>query len=143
MEKKIAKNETKYPVGKAKGSNRKYTELQAGREVEMENKDRQIVEDLKKRLPPEVKQRIRKLIVFGSRATGRATEESDLDIIALVDVKTPDIENVLDDAAYRVMWDRDFKPIISLKVIAESRFKGALDKGYSFYKHVEKEGVAV
>ncbi len=109
----------------------------------MENKDRQIVEDLKKRLPPEVKQRIRKLIVFGSRATDRATEESDLDIIALVDVKTPDIENVLDDAAYRVMWDRDFKPIISLKVIAEAQFKGALDKGYSFYKHVEKEGVAV
>lgn len=109
----------------------------------MENKDRQIVEDLKKRLPPEVKQRIRKLIVFGSRATDRATEESDLDIIALVDVKTLDIENVLDDAAYRVMWDRDFKPIISLKVIAESQFKGALDKGYSFYKHVEKEGVAV
>ena len=109
----------------------------------MENKDRQIVEDLKKRLPPEVKQRIRKLIVFGSRATDRATEESDLDIIALVDVKTPDIENVLDDAAYRVMWDRDFKPIISLKVIAEAQFKSALDKGYSFYKHVEKEGVAV
>lgn len=40
----------------------------------MENKDKQIVEDLKKRLPPEVKQRIRKLIVFGSRATDRATE---------------------------------------------------------------------
>ena len=109
----------------------------------MENKDRQIVEDLKKLLPPEVKQHVRKLIVFGSRATGRATEESDLDIVVLVDVKTPDIENILDDAAYHVMWDRDFKPIISLKVIAESQFKGALDKGYSFYRNVEKEGVAV
>lgn len=109
----------------------------------METKDRQIVEDLKKRLPSEANRHIRKLIVFGSRATGRATEESDLDLIALVDVKTPDIENMLDDAAYRVMWDHDFKPIISLKVIAESQFKGALDKGYSFYKHVEKEGVAV
>jgi predicted nucleotidyltransferase len=109
----------------------------------MENKDRQIVEDFKKRLPQEVKQHIRKLIVFGSRATDRATEDSDLDIIALVDVKTPDIENALDDIAYSVMWDRDFKPIISLKVIAEAQFNGALDKGYSFYKHVEKEGVAV
>lgn len=109
----------------------------------MENTDRQIVEELKNRVPPEVKQHIRKLIVFGSRATGRASEESDLDIIALVDVKTPDIESILDDVAYGVMWDRDFKPIISLKVIAEAQFKGALDKGYSFYKHVEKEGVAV
>ena len=109
----------------------------------MENKDRQIVEEMKKRLSPEAKQHIRKLIVFGSRATGRATEESDLDLIALVDVKTLDIESILDDVAYRVMWDRDFKPIISLKVIAESQFNAALDKGYSFYKHVEKEGVAV
>lgn len=109
----------------------------------MENKDRLLVEDLKKRLTPEVKRHIRKLIVFGSRATGRATEESDLDIIALVDVKTQDIENALDDIAYSVMWDRDFKPIISLKVIAEAQFNGALGKGYSFYRHVEKEGVAV
>ena len=109
----------------------------------MENKDRQIVEDFKKRLPTEVKSHMRKLIVFGSRATGRATEDSDLDIIALVDEKTPAIESALDDVAYAIMWDRDFKPIISLKVIAESQFNGALDKGYSFYKHVEKEGVAV
>jgi len=115
----------------------------AGREIEVEIKDRQIVEDFKKRLPPEVKQHMRKLIVFGSRATDHATEDSDLDIIALVDVKTPDIEIALDDVAYSVMWDRDFKPIISLKVIAESQFNGALVKGYSFYKHVEKEGVAV
>jgi predicted nucleotidyltransferase len=112
-------------------------------EAAMEEKDRQIAEELKKRLPPDVKQRIRKLIVFGSRATGRATEESDLDIIVLVDVKTPDIENMLDEVAYGVMWDRDFKPIISLKVMAESQFRGALTKGYSFYKHVEREGVAV
>ncbi len=105
----------------------------------MEKKDRQIVEELKRRLPPDVKRHMRKLIVFGSRAT----EESDLDIIVLVDEKTPAIENALDDMVYAVMWDHDFKPIISLKVIAESQFKGALDKGYSFYKHVEKEGVAV
>ncbi len=109
----------------------------------MENKDKQIVEDFKKRLPQEVKQHIKKLIVFGSRAADRATEDSDLDIIALVDVKTQDIENALDNIAYSVMWDRDFKPIISLKVIAEAQFNGALDKGYSFYRHVEKEGVAV
>jgi predicted nucleotidyltransferase len=109
----------------------------------MEEKDRRIVEDLKKQLSPEVKQRVKKLIVFGSRAAGRATEDSDLDIIALVDKKTKDIEDTLDDAAYRVMWDHDFRPIISLKVLAEAQFEEALKKGYSFYRHVEREGVAI
>jgi predicted nucleotidyltransferase len=109
----------------------------------MEEKDRQIVEELKRRLPLDIKPHMRKLIVFGSRATEQATEDSDLDLIALVDERTPSLESALDDIAYAVMWDHDFKPIISLKVFAESEYQDALDKGYSFYKHVEKEGVLV
>ena len=107
----------------------------------MEKKDRQIVEELKRRLPPDVKPHMRKLIVFGSRSTGRATEDSDLDIIALVDERTPSIESALDDIAYAVMWDHDFKPIISLKVFAVGRFHSAARKGYSFYRNVEREGI--
>lgn len=109
----------------------------------MKDHDRHIVEELKVKISSEAKPHLKKLMVFGSRATGRAYEDSDLDIIALVDVKTQEIERVLDDAAYQVMWDHDFKPIISLKVFDESRYKDALKKGYSFYKKVEKEGVAV
>lgn len=107
----------------------------------MNEKDKQIILDLKKRLPGDVSTRIKKLIVFGSRARGEGTEDSDLDLIVLVDDKTPDIETMIDDIVYEVMWDYDFKPIVSLKVFAEAQFKNAVDKGLSFYKHVEKEGV--
>ena len=109
----------------------------------MQDKDRQIVLAFKKQLSDAVANHVKKLIVFGSRATEQAAEESDLDLIVLVDEKTPDIEQALEDVAYDVMWQLDFKPIISLKVFAESRFQGGVDKGYSFYKNVEKEGVAV
>jgi uncharacterized protein len=113
------------------------------REKEMNDNDRHMVEELKVRISSDARPHLKKLMVFGSRATNRASEDSDLDIIALVDVKTLEIERVLDDAAYQVMWDHDFKPIISLKVFDESRYNDALKKGYSFYKNVEKEGVAV
>lgn len=107
----------------------------------MDERDRALIEEFKKRLPAKVARHLRKIIIFGSRARGEATEDSDLDVIALVDEKTPEIEKHLEDAAYQVMWDHDFKPIISLKVFAESQFYNAVNRGFSFYRHIEKEGV--
>ena len=105
--------------------------------------DRLIIEELRRRLPVEVQRHVRQMIMFGSRARGDAAEDSDLDLIALVDEKTPELERALDDIAYNVMWDHDFRPIISLKVFAEERFQHAIANGYSFYKNVMREGITV
>lgn len=109
----------------------------------MREKDRNIVLDLKKRLPEVLLNHVKKMIIYGSRARGEGTDDSDIDLLVLVDDKTPDIEKALDDIAYSVMWDYDFKPIISLKVFAEPRFRIAVEKGLSFYRHVEKEGISI
>ncbi|MBM4330778.1 MAG: nucleotidyltransferase domain-containing protein [Deltaproteobacteria bacterium] len=107
----------------------------------MTDKDREIILELKRRLPKDVRRRVRKFIVFGSRIRGEAPEDADLDAIILLDEKTPEIEKQLEDIAYSVMWDYDFKPIVSLKVFAEEQFRKALEKGFSFYRHVEREGI--
>lgn len=109
----------------------------------MDERDSSLMQEFRRRLPASVAARIRRLIVFGSRVTGGASEDSDLDVLALVDERTPEIERELDDAAYQVMWDHDFRPIISLKVLGESQFQAAVGSGLSFYRHVEKEGVSV
>ena len=83
------------------------------------------------------------MILFGSRARGHAPEDSDLDLVALVDDKTPELEQAIDDVAYSVMWDHDFKPTISLKVFAEDRFNNAVARGYSFYRNVMREGIVL
>jgi len=41
------------------------------------------------------------------------------------------------------MWDYDFKPVISLKVFSETRFRSSTEKGLSFYRHIEKEGIPI
>ncbi|MFZ3209179.1 MAG: nucleotidyltransferase domain-containing protein [Geobacteraceae bacterium] len=105
--------------------------------------DRAIIEELKQRLPVDVLLHIRQMILYGSRARGDAREDSDLDLVALVDEHTPELERTLDEIAYDVMWDHDFKPIISLKVFDEGRFRRAAAKGFSFYRNVEREGVTV
>lgn len=105
--------------------------------------DKTLIEELKRRLPPDVLLHIRRMILYGSRARGDAAEDSDLDLVALVDENSQELEQKLDDIAYSVMWDNDFKPIISLKVFAEERFCNAAAKGISFYRNVEREGVTV
>jgi predicted nucleotidyltransferase len=109
----------------------------------MDDRDRALVLEIKKGLPVDLKSNLKRLIVFGSRVKGESTDDSDLDVIALVSKKTPEVEKKLDDIVYQVMWDNDFKPIISLKVFEESQFFDALNKGFSFYRHVENEGVAL
>ncbi len=109
----------------------------------LKEEDRKIVMELKSRLPADLHKRLIKFIVYGSRARGAGTEDSDLDLVALVDEKTPEIENALDELSYGVMWDYDFKPIISLKVFSEERFRAASEKGLSFYRHIEKEGISI
>jgi len=109
----------------------------------MNEKDKEIISELKHRLTDDILTHLKKLIIFGSRARGEAAEDSDIDILAVVTEKSPDMEKKLEDIAYAVMWDYDFKPIISIKVTSESRFNEALAKGFSFYRHIEKEGVSV
>lgn len=106
-------------------------------------RDKEIVLEFKRRFTDDIQTLVTKLIVFGSRARGDATEDSDIDIVVLVTTKTPDIERKMEDIAYKVMWHYDFKPMISLKVIAESQFNDASARGFSFYKHIQEEGVSV
>jgi predicted nucleotidyltransferase len=107
----------------------------------MGENDRQIVMEFKQRLSTKVSRHLKKVILYGSRAKGDAAADSDLDLIALLDEKTPELEQLLDDAAYNVMWDHDFNPIISIKVFEEARFRSAAQKGFSFYRNIEREGI--
>ena len=64
------------------------------------------------------------------RGQGAKREDSDLDVVVLVDENTPELKKTLDDIAYKIMWDNDFKPIISMKVFPEDRFCSAAKRGF-------------
>ncbi len=108
----------------------------------MTERDRLIVSEFKSKLSGDTLARLRRVIVYGSRVRDNAPEDSDLDLMVLVDEVVPGLEESFDEAAYSVMWEHDFKPIISLKVFTEARYRNALARGYSFYRNVEREGIA-
>jgi len=107
----------------------------------MDERDRVLILDFKGRLPSEVLAHVKKVIAFGSRARGHGEQDSDLDLLILVDRKTPELEGKIDDIAYQVMWDHDFRPIISIKLITEVGYRDYLAEGFTFYKNIEREGV--
>ena len=109
----------------------------------MNEQDKKILEEFKRNLPLEAKKHLKKLIAYGSRARGDFREDSDLDAVALVDEKSPALDNTFDDVVYDVMLNHDFKPIISLRVFSESNFHDMLKRGYSFYQNVDQEGIAI
>jgi UTP:GlnB (protein PII) uridylyltransferase len=109
----------------------------------MDKRDRNLILEFKKSLPLDVMAHIRKVVAFGSRVRGQREEDSDLDLLILVDQKIPELEGKIEDVAYQVMWDHDFKPIISIKVFTEADYRNSLAEGFSFYKNIESEGVSL
>ncbi|MGQ9688093.1 MAG: nucleotidyltransferase domain-containing protein [Desulfobaccales bacterium] len=100
--------------------------------------DRNIVEELKRRLRKKAEDRLQAVIVYGSRAWGESGPDSDLDVAVIVRGLIPDLE-----AAYQVMWDFDFTPIIALKVFDADSFAAYQEKGFSFYRKLFREGLAL
>lgn len=86
---------------------------------------------------------IKKVILYGSYARGDFKQDSDIDIMILVDLADADmkqLENQIFDATYDFNYehDTDIMPIVQ----NENHFN-YWKNAYMFYNNVEKEGVTI
>jgi predicted nucleotidyltransferase len=105
--------------------------------------DQNLIHILKHLISDLAGDRLQAVIVYGSRVWGGAEPESDLDVAVLVREYTPEMDEAFQEAAYRVMWDHDFNPLISLKVFDADGFAAYQEKGFSFYRKVAQEGLSL
>ena len=108
----------------------------------MSTKDKSIVIQFKKRIPEKIRKQLVKIIIFGSRANGKTSRYSDLDVAVLVKRKTRPLEKHLENVAYDLMLEHDFRPVISLKVFGQEAFNRRYKEGFSFYRHM-REGIVI
>lgn len=98
-----------------------------------------IIEKFKALVSMRVK--VHEVRVFGSRARGDATEESDLDVLVVVDYLDHSIERYISDCA----WESGFSENIIIMPIAISidTLKNSPIRKSSFIKNVYREGITV
>lgn len=83
--------------------------------------------------------RLKKIILFGSKARGDDAPNSDYDCLAVVDVVTRDIKEVIDELAGELLFEHN--AVFSIFPISESAY---LRKSFDpFLKNIRSEGVAL
>lgn len=105
----------------------------------MNKRDLQVIEKFKALVSKRVK--VHEVRVFGSRARGDATEESDLDLLVVVDCLDHLIERHVSDSAWESGFPEDIIIIpiaISLDTLRNSPIRESV-----FIRNVYKEGIAV
>jgi len=101
--------------------------------------DREIARELRGRLAQRVK--IEDFRVFGSRARGDATPDSDLDIYLVVTELTPALRHWIDEIAWEVGFARD--RVISTLVTTRRGLEQGPFGAQPIVQAIEREGIPV
>lgn len=107
--------------------------------AKMHEKDLKIVEKFKVLVSGKVK--VHEVRVFGSRARGDAFEDSDLDVLVVVDHLDHSLEKYVRDCAWEVGFPEDIV-IMPIAVTLDSLENGPIRES-AFIKNVYREGVSV
>lgn len=105
----------------------------------MQEKDLRVIEKFK--LLVSQKAKVLEIRVFGSRARGDATAESDLDVLVVVDHLDYPIERYISDCAWEAGFPEDV--IIMPVAISLDTLKNSPIRESVFIKNVYQEGITV
>jgi predicted nucleotidyltransferase len=84
-------------------------------------------------------QNLKRIILFGSRARGEATEESDYDCLVVVDEVDANVKECLDDIAGELLYEHS--AVVSAFPISE---RASETRRYSpFLRNIRKEGIVL
>ena len=106
----------------------------------MDQKVKRLVDRVKVHLTERYGEHIKKVILYGSYARGEATEDSDVDVLVLVDqsLKPSEVHESMSDLLYDIVLEEG--ELVSVIVIPEGFFDS---HNLPFMLNVRKEGVMV
>ena len=102
-----------------------------------------ILRQFKERLPTRIKKHIIEIQCFGSYARGEEKEDSDLDVLVVVDRENIKLEEEIFDVAYQLMWEYDFQPLLSTKTMSKKHYDFLRNINSLFYQNLQKERIVV
>ncbi|MFP4563058.1 MAG: nucleotidyltransferase domain-containing protein [Spirochaetia bacterium] len=105
---------------------------------EVENK---IVKLFSEKIRNDFPETVVAVYLFGSKARGDSTRESDIDLLVLINRDDWHLANQIRRVGYQIDSEIDYK--LSIIVIPEERFSFMKKNKYSFAENIINEGVAV
>jgi len=109
--------------------------------MRLTEKERKIIEDFKKRIEEKFPGEIINVLVFGSKARGDATEESDIDIIVVTSSDDWRKGDKIREIGYKL--DEEIGYTLSIQVISQAHINYLRNNNFQFIKNIEQEGIII
>jgi predicted nucleotidyltransferase len=100
-------------------------------------KEERVINEFVKKVRDTFKERVKRIILYGSRARGDADEESDYDFVVLLEPFYEEDKRTLSDLGWQVYYEHN----VLLLAIAIENSEFTEDRFFYFYENVCKEGV--
>lgn len=84
-----------------------------------------------------------RVVLFGSRARGAASRDSDVDLLVILRSRRPELEDAVSGVTYEVMWRHRFNYLVTPLVLDEPTYEQMRLAGYSLTRNVEREGIVL
>lgn len=104
-------------------------------------KEKEVVERFRQIIDAKFPDEIIDVLVFGSKARGDASKESDIDVLVVTSSDDWKKGDEIRDIGYGLDDEIDYK--LSIQVIPESHFDYLRQNNFQFAKNIENEGITV
>ena len=109
--------------------------------VQLASQEKKIVAEYISLVRKRFTDKVSEIVLFGSKARGDSNEESDIDLLIVIDTENRKIKRDILGLCWDVMFDNDFKAFISPIVFSKKQYNRYLNWNSSFLHNVFREGV--
>ena len=106
---------------------------------------KQDIEDLLEKLRDELGlalgDNLDQVVLYGSRARGDEQPDSDLDVLVVLRESDQGARDAIHGVAYKLMWDYEFRPVISLNIMDSEYYQHLREAGSSYLGNILREGI--
>lgn len=100
-----------------------------------------ILQEFKRRVEQRLPEELVRLVVFGSKARGGASVESDIDVLTVVRSEDWKLGDEIRDIGYELEIAHGV--VLSIQVMGQRQYQELKGRGSTFVANVEQEGLAV